>query len=158
MDIIDNELIRRDQSGDREAFGEIYRGYFDDVYKYLYWNVGSREEAEGLSEEVFYRALKFIGKYDEDRASIRSWVMRIAHNLLVDHYRHRARHPQVELAQEVEAPGDITSGLEEEERARLLRQAMEELTLEQRQALQMKYFLQMSNAEVDRTIGRREGL
>lgn len=154
---IESEVIRRARDGDREAFGDIYRACFDDVYKYVYWNTGSREEAEDLCEETFYRALKHIGRYDESKSSFRSWVMRIAHNLMVDRYRHRSRRPEAELDEGLAAPGDITSGVEAKELRAAIEEAMRGLTPEQRQVLQMKYFLEMSNAEVARALGKREG-
>ena len=154
---IESDLIRRAQEGDEGALGSIYRECFDGVYKYAYWNTGSREEAEDLCEETFYRVLKHIGRYDEAKASFRSWVMRIAHNLVVDRHRHRARHPEVELDERLAAPGDISSEVEAEESREVLLKAMQELTMEQRQVLQMKYFLQMSNAETARALGKREG-
>jgi RNA polymerase sigma-70 factor (ECF subfamily) len=154
---IESDLIRRAREGDEEALGSIYREYFDGVYKYAYWNTGSREEAEDISEETFYRVLKHIGGYDEAKASLRSWVMRIAHNLVVDHHRHRARHPQAELDETLAESVDIGGELEAEESRGALHKAMQELTLEQRQVLQMKYFLQMSNAEAARALGKREG-
>lgn len=154
---IESDLIRRAREGDEEALGSIYREHFDGVYKYAYWNTGSREEAEDISEETFYRVLKHIGSYDEGKASLRSWVMRIAHNLVVDHHRHRARHPQAELDETLAASVDVGSEVEAEERRAALLKAMQGLTLEQRQVLQMKYFLQMSNAEVARALGKREG-
>jgi RNA polymerase sigma factor (sigma-70 family) len=154
---IESDLIRRAREGDEEALGSIYREHFDGVYRYAYWNTGSREEAEDISEETFYRVLKHIGGYDESKASLRSWVMRIAHNLVVDHHRHRARHPQAELDETLAAPVDIGGELEAEESRGALLEAMQRLTLEQRQVLQMKYFLQMSNTEAARALGKREG-
>lgn len=127
------------------------------MYKYAYWNTGSREEAEDLCEETFYRVLKHIGRYDESKSSFRSWVMRIAHNLVVDRYRHRARRPEAELDEGLAAPGDVTSGMEAKELRAVIEEAMLGLTLEQRQVLQMKYFLEMSNAEVAKALGKREG-
>ena len=154
---IESELVRRAQEGDEEALGSIYRECFDGVYKYAYWNTGSREEAEDLSEETFYRVLKHIGRYDEEKASFRSWVMRIAHNLVVDRHRFKARHPEAELDEALASPEDITGSLEARESREGLLEAMQGLTLEQRQVLQMKYFLEMSNAEVARALGKREG-
>ncbi len=50
---IESELVRRAQEGDEEALGSIYRECFDGVYKYAYWNTGSREEAEDIARRPF---------------------------------------------------------------------------------------------------------
>jgi RNA polymerase sigma-70 factor, ECF subfamily len=154
---IESDVIRRAQGGDQDALGTVYRESFDDVYKYAYWNTGSREDAEDLCEETFYRVLKHIGRYDESRSSFRSWVMRIAHNLVVDRYRHKSRRPETGLDEQMAAPDDVTSGMEAKELRGAIDEAMRGLTLEQRQVLQMKYFLDMSNAEVAGALGKREG-
>ncbi|MEW6552660.1 MAG: sigma-70 family RNA polymerase sigma factor [Actinomycetota bacterium] len=152
------ELAERSAEGDESAFAEIYGKLLDPVFRYLYWNLGSREDAEDLSEEVFLRCLVNIGAYDPGRGPFKAWAFRIAHNLLVDHQRRRGRRVEEELGEDlrddtVSAP----EGLEEEERARALREVLEELPASQRQVVVMKYFAEMSNAEVAKAMGRSEG-
>ena len=150
-------LILRAREGDRQAMEEIYRGCCEGVYRYAYWSTGSREDAEDITSEAFYRAFKHLGRYDPSKASFSTWVMRIAHNLVADSYRKKARHPQVELPPDLAWEGEVGDALEAEDERRVLMEAMRELTEEQRQVLVLKYFMQMGNREVGRVMGRREG-
>jgi two-component system NtrC family sensor kinase len=91
------ELAGRSADGDERAFAEIYGTLLDPVFRYLYWNLGSREDAEDLCEDVFLRCLVNIGAYDPGRGPFKAWAFRIAHNLLVDHQRRRGRRAEEEL-------------------------------------------------------------
>jgi RNA polymerase sigma-70 factor (ECF subfamily) len=57
------------------------------VYGFLAYRVGNRNDAEDLTQQTFERALKAAHRYDERKASVRTWLLTIAHNLLIDHYR-----------------------------------------------------------------------
>lgn len=152
------ELARRTAEGDLEAFGAIYRTLLDPLYGYFFWNLSSGVEAEDLTEEVFLRCLTHIGKYDPGKAPFRSWVFRIARNLLVDHLRKSARR-EAKKAVESDGHWEPPTGedLEEEERRRAVRDALRELPPTQRQVVIMKYFTGMTNAEVASALGKSEG-
>ncbi len=68
-------------------FPAVYDDHVWDVYGFFGYRVRSREEAEDLTQATFERALRSWGRFDEKRGSARTWLMSIAHNLLVDHYR-----------------------------------------------------------------------
>ena len=152
------ELALRTSQGDRKAFGEIYETLLHPVYRYLYWNLGSREEAEDLTEEVFLKCLLNIDAYNAKRGTFKSWAFRIAHNLMVDHHRRRSRRGEEDLPEEMEGDQPQTEDdVEERERASALREALEGLPKMQRQVVMMKYFAEMSNAEAAMALGRSEG-
>ena len=152
------ELAQRTADGEKDAFAEIYGILLDPIYRYLYWNLYSREDAEDLAEEVFLKCLLNIGGYDPKRGTFKAWVFRIAHNLMVDHQRQRGRRGQEELKDEMEdgAPA-VPQSLEEEERARVLRKSLDGLPSNQRQVIVMKFFADMNNSEVAKALGRSEG-
>lgn len=57
------------------------------VYGFFGYRVGSRADAEDLTQLTFERALRAWSRFDPNRASARTWLMSIASNLLIDHYR-----------------------------------------------------------------------
>ncbi len=135
----------------------IWRECHGEVYRYAWWNTGSREDAEDITSEAFYRAFRHLDRYDPDRASFYTWIMRIAHNLVIDHRRGRSGHFQVELDRDMAAEEELGEELQREEERRVLREAMGALTEEQRQVLVLKYVMEMKNAEIGKVLGRREG-
>jgi RNA polymerase sigma factor (sigma-70 family) len=70
-----------------EKFGRLYDEHVWNVYGFFGYRVGSRQEAEDLTQLTFEKALRSFRKFDERRASFATWVMTIARNALVDHYR-----------------------------------------------------------------------
>jgi RNA polymerase sigma-70 factor, ECF subfamily len=72
-----------------KAFAAFYEEHVWNVYGFFGYRLGSREDAEDLTQITFERALKAWARFDEGRASGNAWLMAIARNLLVDHYRHR---------------------------------------------------------------------
>ena len=89
----DPELIGRARSQDPEALGELYDSYAPQVYAYVYRRVSDPEVAEDLTGEVFVRVVMALHAGRTWHTSFRAWLYRVAHNLVVDHYRRRAPEP-----------------------------------------------------------------
>lgn len=86
-------LIERAQAHDEAAFDQIMNLYADRLYNYILRMVGSPTDAEDLLQEVFLRAYQGLPNFDR-RASLSTWLYRIATNLCIDHQRKRARRVQ----------------------------------------------------------------
>ena len=85
-------------SGD---FAEVYDEQVWNVYGFFGYRVASRRDAEDLTQQTFERALKAWERYDPARAPVGVWLMTIARNLLIDHYRAREGSPRQEPLEEV---------------------------------------------------------
>jgi RNA polymerase sigma-70 factor (ECF subfamily) len=68
-------------------FAGIYEEHVWRVYGFLAYRLSSRQDAEDLTQQTFERALKAWSRYDPARASVATWLLVIARNLLVDHVR-----------------------------------------------------------------------
>ena len=87
---------------DDHSFTRIYDDHVWDVYGFIGYRVSSRADAEDLTQLTFERALRAWGRFDSRRASARTWLLAIARNLVVDHYRQESsdagrREPRPEL-------------------------------------------------------------
>lgn len=71
---------------------EIYDEHLERVYAFFAYRLGSRDDAEDLTQATFERAVRSAKRYDTRRASPITWLLTIAQNLLIDHYRRSARH------------------------------------------------------------------
>src|SRR5215211_9510256 len=98
------ELAERASKHDQAAFAELYNAYVDRIYKYIYYKVGNPADAEDLCEQVFLKAWEAIGRYKWCGYPFSSWLYKLAHNLVVDHYRTR---------REVTPLNDLVSSLNE---------------------------------------------
>lgn len=84
----DKKLIRRiKKRSSRAAANELVSKYYREIYIYVYKQMRDRELSMDLTQEIFISALESIDSYDENRASFRTWLYRIATNRTVDYYR-----------------------------------------------------------------------
>ena len=83
-------LIEQCRRQNFEAFGKIIDAYQHRILGFVRRMVGSMEEAEDISQEVFVRAYQNVEKFD-GRSSLRTWLFRIAYNLCVDASRKKGR-------------------------------------------------------------------
>lgn len=82
-------------------FGETYEEELPRVYGYVAYQVMDPDDAEDLTQQTFERALAHWGEFDDRRATITTWLLAIARNLIVDHYRARSRRPVTTAIEEV---------------------------------------------------------
>ena len=101
----DTTLVLRAQANDRAAFNEIVLRYKGKVYNYISRMVHSALDAEDLTQETFVRAYLSIRSF-QSRASLNTWLFRIATNLCIDYSRKQKTHIQPDsLSHEDEADG-----------------------------------------------------
>src|SRR5689334_4950400 len=86
------------------SFEEIYDEHVWSVYGFFAYRLSSRVEAEDLTQQTFERALRAWSRYDEHRARPLTWLMAIAHNALIDHYRKTGGAPAVQTLEESDEP------------------------------------------------------
>lgn len=70
-----------------DGFDQIYDDHVWDVYGFLAYRLGNRSDAEDLTQQTFERALRAWSRFDRSKASAKTWLLSIARNLLIDHYR-----------------------------------------------------------------------
>ncbi len=162
---IDSEMTRIIEAAHRYeqwAFEEIYNRYADKLFRFLLLRVGSRPEAEDLVAEAFVRILHRIDTFQgKTVASFSAWIYRVARNLLVDHYRHRAKRETTSLDARyyklVDTNSEPHKKTVESQANKELYDAIANLTPDQQQVVVFKFFEGMSNAEIARILGKTEG-
>ena len=88
----DEELMRRAQNGDRQAFSIVYERYNAAVLSYLYRMLGNVEDVESIGQEVFLRAFRFAPTYRYPE-KLSTWLFTITRNLAINNARRRKRSP-----------------------------------------------------------------
>jgi RNA polymerase sigma-70 factor (TIGR02960 family) len=99
----EEELLQRARTGDESAFTELAAGYRAQLQLHCYRIVGSVQDAEDLVQETLLAAWRGLATF-EGRASLRSWLYRIATNRCLNALRDRGRQPQELPTQPEEAP------------------------------------------------------
>lgn len=92
----DEALARLAQRSDSKAFSRLYERFIDPIYRYVYRKTGNREEAEDLTQETFTKVLQRIDGF-RGESSFKTWIYRIATNVVMDHWRRHYKARSVPL-------------------------------------------------------------
>lgn len=134
-------------------FAQVYEENYDRIYKYVFSILLNREDAEDVVGNTFVTAYAAWSTYDPARASVATWLMRIAHNKAIDLVRSADRSKRSEMPEYYEAPdtsADSVRGFEDREQVLYL---YSKLSAGEREFLNMRYAIQMSDPEVAETLG-----
>jgi RNA polymerase sigma-70 factor, ECF subfamily len=142
-------------------FSELYRTHLRDVYSYAYYRIGNHHDAEDLTEQTFLQAYRHFERAlaESNGRPLRPWLIRIAHNLAANYYRDRSRRPQTHLddAEVLSSPHPTEQVVEEREEVQEVLAGVANLPDDRREALIMRFALDMDNREIARALGRSEG-
>ena len=142
-------------------FSDLYRAHLRDVYSYAYYRVGNHHDAEDLTEQTFLQAYRHFERAQRESHGrpLRPWLIRIAHNLAANLYRDRSRRPVSPIeASDTLSDLHTTEDLVESrnELSRVL-EGVRQLPDDRREALIMRFALDMDNREIARALGRSDG-
>ena len=126
--------------------GRAYDEHVWGVYGFFAYRLGSRADAEDLTQETFLRALRARDRFDQRRGSTGTWLLAIARNLLIDHYRRdrSASHVQIDEDTLGATPGpEQALGLDPE-----LAAALERLGEREREVLALRFGGDLTGPEI----------
>ena len=157
MDVRDKKDT--DEFRDKEdQLAGLYDEYFDKIAYYIYVRIGDRNEAEDLAGDVFVRALESLKSYKERGIPMQAWLFRIAHNIMVDRLRKKGRIKTIPddnvVIVDEEDPAAIAEKNIEMER---VNKAMQKLTPDQREVIQLRFFGGLSSKEVGAVLKKSDG-
>jgi RNA polymerase sigma-70 factor (ECF subfamily) len=142
-------------------FSELYRNHLRDVYSYAYYRIGNHHDAEDLTEQTFLQAYRHFERAQRESHGrpLRPWLIRIAHNLAANYYRDRSRRPEsaIEDASTISSPHTTESLVEGREELERVLAGVERLPDDRREALIMRFALDMDNQEIADALGRTNG-
>ena len=140
----DRRLINRIRSGDKEAFEELVKRHYEDVFAYCYRRTGNREDAEDLTQEVFLKLVKAIYRY-RHTGKFRNFIFTIAVNCCNDFIRRQKTRPEKEhddayLESAVSGEMSPSEHMAKREDRFILYDRLSGLKEEQKEALVLYYF------------------
>jgi RNA polymerase sigma-70 factor, ECF subfamily len=158
----EEDLVRRAQRREPEAFGQLYEEHFDRIYRYVMLRVRTQADAEDITQQVFLKALENIGSYRWRGMPFASWLFRIAHNLVVDYWKKKSREKVAAVAPEeidelAASPNDPAALAELNFDMKQLAAACEQLTDGQREIVSLRFAGGLSVAEAAKVMGKSDG-
>ncbi len=145
-----HDLVQLAQAGDMAALATLYDQHFGLIFRYLRARLGDRHAVEDLTGEVFQRMLAALPNYRAQGLPFRAWLFRIAHNLLVDHYRQAGRGVLVEwqdTPHTVDHGADPAAGIEQRLTLEQTYRALGALDDHQREVVTLRFLSGLSLRE-----------
>ena len=153
----EKRLIERAKRDPRE-FGALYDRHFQQIYRFVYSRVREQTAAEDVTSEVFIKALKAMPRYQETGRPFAAWLYQIAVNAIADRYRTlRPTHALDDFHDlSVGGPAIEEQAAQRDEIRRIWRR-VEELPLQQRTALVLKFQEDMKIEDIAVAMGKTPG-
>ena len=151
----EGDIIKRCQTGDREAFRAVVEKYQDVLYGTAYLMTGNRTIAEDHVQEAFLAAWKNVGSFRVGYP-LKPWLVRILVNKVLSYQRANAN-TLISLDANLVADPVVGDPAEDIAQRDQLRRVMRSLSNEQRQVVLLRYFAGLSLAETASVLGRRQG-
>ena len=143
---------------DADAFGELYDHYFGQIYRFVYSRLHDQEAAEDVTSEVFFKALRAIGRYKPSGHPFSAWLYQIAVNAINDHYRSRRPSQSLDAAVAVaDGQRPVAERVVDSSEAARVWSAIDDLPPQQRIALTLKLGEDMKLAQIGEIMGKSEG-
>ena len=133
-----------------------FEKFYPKIYNYIYYRVLHRETAEDLTSDVFYRALAFAASFDERKASYKTWIFTIAHNVVANHYRSNKNLLAPDAFDTLAAGNGIEDDFETSEDFRRLYKLLETLPEKEREVIALRFWGELTYKEIATRIGMRE--
>jgi RNA polymerase sigma-70 factor (ECF subfamily) len=142
-------IVRAAKNGDRDAMRELYVRHAAGVHAYVSRIVCDRHDAEDVTQQVFAKLLTELDRYQPGPAPFVAWVLRVAHNVAIDHLR-RVRSVPCEEVRQPHASVDESG----DEARSSLRTALASLPADQRDVLLLTHLVGLSPEEIANHLGR----
>jgi len=153
-----DRLVADAKRGDTEAFGRIFDEYAGPIYRFIASRVSRPSDAEDLTQLVFVKALEALPRYEARGVPFGGWLFRLARNAIIDQIRTRREHLSLVAAttreSEEASPEAMASLRDDLDRVAA---ALRELTDDQREVIELRFFAGLSVAEAAEAMGRQEG-
>lgn len=160
----EDKLVERCIQGDDSAWEGIVNAYTRRVYNLGYRYTGRSEEAEDLTQEIFIKVYQNLKSFRSEAGSFQNWILKVGRNLIIDRYRQMRRFQQSAGSEEMEtmnlsdektpSPHKV---FEQSESARYLREALQKLSPELKEAIILRDLEGMAYQEIAALLAIPEG-
>ena len=154
-------LVKNYISGDENALGTLITRHQSKIYGFIYSKVSNRDISDDIFQDTFIKVIKTLksNAYNEEGKFL-PWVMRIAHNLVVDHFRRNKKMPMFRETEEFSIFSIMSDNVPNIESQIItnqvesdLRKLIEELPADQKEVLVMRMYQDLSFKEISELTG-----
>ncbi len=139
-----------------EVFGELYEQHMPKVFRYISYRVADVDTAQDITSIVFEKALSKFTSFREEKAGFGTWILSIARNAVVDHYRAKGKEQEFRQSSmknapvQGESPDDELVHMEEVQKLKL---CIAQLPQQEQEIIALKFGGEMTNRQIAKTLG-----
>ena len=167
QEAVDREMLAQSARGDQAAFAKLYDRLSGPLYSLAVRMLGDANEAQDALQDVFLQIWRRAAKYDSNQSSVFSWAMSMARSRIIDRLRARGRRLRV-VASSIEddsrsttvdaSVGESASDTaDRSDEAMRVRTILEKLPADQRQAIELAFFSELTHHEIADQLGQPLG-
>lgn len=154
-------LVKNYMSGDENALSILINRHQTKIYGFIYSKISDRDISDDIFQDTFIKVIKTLksNSYNEEGKFL-PWVMRIAHNLIIDHFRRNKKMPMFRETEEfsifslmTDKSLTIENQMISDQVERDLRKIIEELPEDQKEVLVMRIYQDLSFKEISELTG-----
>lgn len=155
-------LLLKIKQRDPDAFAKVYDLYVDSIYRFIYFKVPRRQDAEDLTSEAFLKIWQYLTETEETIRNLQGLIYRFAKNLVVDFYRSKTRDELLEdeaVLVKVEDARQQNFLVQLEARATVesLEPILRRIKDEYREVLMLRYIEELSIGEIADILEKSKG-
>ena len=160
----DAKLVERCLQGDDAAWEAIVTTYARRIYNLGYRYTGRTDEAEDLTQEIFIKIYQNLKAFRPEAGNLLNWILKVSRNLIIDHYRQTRRFQHTAGSEEMETMNlsdeklpDAHRLMEQSEASRFLRDGLQALSPELKEAVILRDLEGMAYQEIAQLLNVPEG-
>lgn len=151
-------LIAAAIAGEANAFARLYDAHVPRVYRHIYYQVGNKQDAEDLTQQVFLKAWRAIKSYRVGRTPFIAWLLAVANNTVISHRRRSRDESRIDIdpvarGRWADPEATTLAHLDRE----TVRRTILRLKPDQRQVVLMRFMEHFDYAEIAAALGKSEG-
>lgn len=146
----EEDMFNRIRNGDMDAWNEVIGRYYEDIFRYCCWHTPSRESAEDATQETILKAIRYSDRYIH-KGQFRAFLYKIATNTCID-LQKKKENQTVSLEQVEEEVIYVELGYRQLEANLSLKQMVQELPIELREVIILRYGQDLSLREIAKVI------
>jgi RNA polymerase sigma-70 factor (ECF subfamily) len=157
----DAVLIKKYIAGDESALGTLIERHQSRIYNFIFSKINDRDLCDDVFQDTFIKVIKTLKSHSyNEEGKFLPWVMRIAHNLVIDHFRKNKKMPMLRETEEFSIFSIMSDGVPNIEKQMItlqieedVRKLIQELPEDQKQVLMMRMYHDLSFKEISEQTG-----
>ena len=155
-------LLLKLKKKDPEAFAQVYDLYVTPIYRFIYFKVATRHDAEDLTSEVFLRIWQYVNESNESIENLNALLYKTARNLVIDFYRQKSRKGYTQDTEVLNNVKDsrqqsLLTQIESEFELKNIEKVLRQMKDEYREVIILRFIEELSITEIAKILDKSKG-